>query len=319
MNKSIIEKYKPENFNDFHFHGDITNLIEMYIDLNKMKLLIIGEHSTGKSTLINVLINKYFENISNKDINDNILYVNPLQEQGISYYRNEVKIFCQTYCTIKNKKKLIIMDDFDLIHEQSQQVFRSLIDKYENNVNFIVSTSNVYKIIDTIQSRLISIKIPNISFNILNKICHNITKKEKIDINKKSLELFIKICDNNIQLMLQYLEGFRLLNKKINNDIIYEICSHINHSKLDGYFDELRKKNIHNAIDILFKLWHEGYNVMDILDAIFSYVKLTPNISEQIKYELIKYLCKFITIFHEVHEDEIELAIFTNNIIHLFE
>ena len=283
-----------------------------------MKLLIIGDHSCGKSTLINVIINLYFKNISTKEIDDNILFVNPLQEQGIQYYRNEIKIFCQTYSTIKNKKKIIIMDDFDLIHEQSQQVFRSLIDKYENNVNFIVSTSNIYKIIDSIQSRLISIKIPNISLKEMGDICNKITLNENIKINKKCKDLFIQICDFNIQLMLQYLEGFRLLKTNINEDIIYEICSHINHSTLDIYFQELRNDNIKSSIEILLKLHKEGYNVMDIFDAIFSYVKITNNIPEEIKYKLIKYLCKFITIFHEIHEDEIELAIFTNNIIHLF-
>ena len=319
MNKSIIEKYKPENFNEFHFHGDITNLIEMYINLNKMKLLIVGEHSTGKSTLINVIINNYFKDVLPKDVNDNILYVNPLQEQGISYYRNEVKIFCQTYCTVKNKKKLIIMDDFDLIHEQSQQVFRSLIDKYESNVNFIVSTSNVYKIIDTIQSRLITVKIPNITSNILMNICNKIIDNEKITIEKETFNLFIKICDNNIQLMLQYLESFRLLNTKISDEIIYDVCSHINHTVLDTYFNNLRNNDIEKSINNLLQLHSEGYNVMDILDAIFSYIKITKEITEEIKYKLIKYLCKFITIFHEIHEDEIELAIFTNNIIHLFQ
>jgi septum formation topological specificity factor MinE len=41
-------------------------------------------------------------------------------------------------------------------------------------------------------------------------------------------------------------------------------------------------------------------------------------IDEVIKYEIIKVLCKYITVFHNIHEDEIELALFTNNIIKLF-
>ena len=33
------------------------------------------------------------------------------------------------------------------------------------------------------------------------------------------------------------------------------------------------------------------------------------------RYEIIKLLCEYITIFHNVHEDEIELALLTNDII----
>ena len=36
-----------------------------------------------------------------------------------------------------------------------------------------------------------------------------------------------------------------------------------------------------------------------------------------IKYKIIPYLCKYIHIFHDVHEDEVELSLFTNNIYKL--
>ena len=62
---------------------------------------------------------------------DNVLYINSLKEQGINYYRNDVKTFCQTCSSVKGKKKFIVLDDIDLINEQSQQVFRNYIDKYK--------------------------------------------------------------------------------------------------------------------------------------------------------------------------------------------
>jgi len=40
---------------------------------------------------------------------------------------------------------------------------------------------------------------------------------------------------------------------------------------------------------------------------------------EDTKYKLIPYICKYISIFHDIHEDAIELAVFTNNIIPLFQ
>ena len=42
--------------------------------------------------------------------------------------------------------------------------------------------------------------------------------------------------------------------------------------------------------------------------------KVWPEMEMQ-KYKIIALLCKYITIFHNVHEDEIELALFTNNAI----
>jgi hypothetical protein len=85
------------------------------------------------------------------------------------------------------------------------------------------------------------------------------------------------------------------------------------------YFQYLQENRLEEGIEILFNLYHDGFSVMDILDSIFNYVKMERvDIHEETKYKLIKYLCKYITIFHEIHEEEIELALFTNNIIKLF-
>jgi len=56
---------------------------------------------------------------------------------------------------------------------------------------------------------------------------------------------------------------------------------------------------------------------MDILDCFFSYVKLTTTLTDEEKYKVIPYICKYIHIFHDIHEDEIELSLFINNIIKL--
>ena len=42
---------------------------------------------------------------------------------------------------------------------------------------------------------------------------------------------------------------------------------------------------------------------------------MTHLLTEDEKYKIIPYICKYITIFHNIHEDEIELALFTNNLI----
>jgi hypothetical protein len=56
---------------------------------------------------------------------------------------------------------------------------------------------------------------------------------------------------------------------------------------------------------------------MDILDNYFLFVKTTTILNEEEKYKIIPYICKYITIFHNIHEDEIELALFTNNLVQL--
>ena len=50
-------------------------------------------------------------------------------------------------------------DEVDLINDQSQQVFRTCIDKYTHNVHFLASCTNTQKVIDSLKSRMTIIKI----------------------------------------------------------------------------------------------------------------------------------------------------------------
>ena len=38
-------------------------------------------------------------------------------------------------------------------------------------------------------------------------------------------------------------------------------------------------------------------------------------LTEDEKYKIFPLICKYITIFYNIHEDQIELALFTNNLI----
>lgn len=84
-------------------------------------------------------------------------------------------------------------------------------------------------------------------------------------------------------------------------------------------FDEYTKfiltSQLLPAINIVYDLYDKGYSVMDILDNYFIFIKTTTKLTEEQKYKIIPYLCKYITIFNNIHEDEIELSLFTNNLI----
>ena len=78
-----------------------------------------------------------------------------------------------------------------------------------------------------------------------------------------------------------------------------------------------KNKKLEDAIELINTIYDRGYSVMDILDNYFIFIKYTKILNEDEKYLIIKLLCKYITIFYNIHEDEIELALFTNNLIEI--
>ena len=182
-NKLFIHKYQPLYFNDFGIDEEIIQLFKTLILMENLNILLIGDIASGKTSLLNALIKEYYVGYSPKEYEENVLYINNLKEQGINYYRTDVKTFCQTCSNIKNKKKIVVLDDIDLINEQSQQVFRNCIDKFSHNVHFISSCSNIQKVIESLQSRLTIIKIKPLKREIMIELINKIKTNEHITID----------------------------------------------------------------------------------------------------------------------------------------
>ena len=78
----------------------------------------------------------------------------------------------------------------------------------------------------------------------------------------------------------------------------------------------LKNGNINNALEIIYKIAGSGVSVIDILYEFTVYIKRENKIlNDTDKYEIITLVSKYITIFHDVHEDIIEMAFLTNDIM----
>lgn len=312
-NISFLKKYQPKYYNNFYIKKDYINLLKTLQQMDNLNILFIGRKGVGKTSIILASVREYYklDLIPKHDV----LFINSLKEQGIQYYRNNLKTFCQTKCSIPNKKKIIILDDFDFINEQSQQVFRNYIDKYSHRVNFLISCKNNQKVIDNIQSRTTIIKlkpIDDINFNIL---FNKVKETENIKITSQAEKFLFCICSNSISQLLNNMEKFKLYNKEINIENVKNICTNISFFSFENYTKACLNKNYEKSIKIIFNIYNKGYSVLDILDNYFYFIKITDFINEKKKYNVVKLICKYIEIFYTIHENEIELAFFTNNLI----
>lgn len=314
MDSSFIVKYSPKTISDIKSDENFKKMLHTLLNIDILTVIFIGDSGSGKTTIINLLIEKYY---GDEDYKDEVLYINNLKDQGINYYRTNVKNFCQTKSSIPNKKKFVVLDDLDMINEQSQQVFRICIDQYKDNVHFICSCKNIQKIIDTMQSRMFTIKIKNPKDSMLREIMNNIVKNEKINIEKEAMDYLLLLSQGSIRSLVNNLEKINLLDDKVTTKkTIDEIITNIKFSDFEKFTKEsIKNGNLKTSIDILMNIFEQGYSVIDILETFFSFVKITNLLDENEKYRIIKIICKYITIFYNIHEDEIELPLFVNSII----
>ena len=315
----FIEKYRPYYINDFCTTEQFKSVVNTLRLADELNILFVGNSNSGKTSIMNALIREYYE-LTKADLfpQHNILCINNLKEQGIQYFRNDMKTFCQSRSSIYGKKKIVIIDDIDTINEQSQQVFRNYIDKYSNNIHFISVCSNVQKVVESIQSRLHIVQIPPPTPDQIRVRMEHIIIAENIDIDDESKEYILTISNMSIRSMIGLLEKIYIFNQPVTKDICVKLCSVISYKQFDDYLTKIQDNDLSGAIQIMYRLYDYGYSVIDIYDYLFTYIKTQSTIDDEIKYKITKILCKYITIFNMIHEDCIELALFTGNIYEMF-
>ena len=313
--ETFISKYKPYFLHEFSMDEKMSSLIRTLLEIDDVNTLFVGSTGSGKTTLLYALIREYYGFSKTDTIPEtNILFINNIKEQGINYYRNEMKTFCQSHSSIRGKKKMIVIDDIDTINEQSQQVFRNYIDKYSHNVNFVAVCTNIQKVIESFQSRTHIIQIQSPTTQEIENTMNYIVEKEGLIIDELSKKYLLTISNDSIRILISYLEKMYIYGKPIDYEICVKMCSTISTQIFEEYIDALKKNDIKTAISIMYGITEYGYSVIDILDYFFAFIKLTPSLDETTKYKIIPFLCKYITIFNKIHEDSIELALFTNNL-----
>ena len=141
-----------------------------------------------------------------------------------------------------------------------------------------------------------------------------IVTKEQLEVNEECKEYLLSVCNNSVRVMINYLEKLSLIGLPITIQLCKDTCSYMSTQHFDDYLQAFKNRDLKKAIHIFHELYHAGYSVIDIFDFFFTFLKSTSLVGEDIKYKIIPYLCKYITIFHTVHEDPIELCLFTNSI-----
>lgn len=284
-------KYQPNllcEVLDYKYIVDIFNILIKTVDNSIFPhILIYGPPGSGKTSLIQTIINELFTNTFN------YLIINASEKRGVEVIRNNIYSFLTTLSMDNNKLKLIILDEVDNLTQDAQIILKSIINE-NKNVKFIFICNYEIKINISLKSNCLYLKMDKMNYSSLFDRCLEICIYESIMISNKGLKTIIKYCKLDIRKILNILQSIKII---FNNSLILK-------NTIKNYLKIPTKKKILNLIEYFQNNksmsdkinYFSNFSQYNIIDVIYTIVKLCPEKTLEIA-KLEKY------IYAEINKD----------------
>lgn len=309
MNEKYIplyRKYRPQRLEEIvgqeHIKRALTNAIAM--DKISHAYLFTGPRGTGKTSTARIFAKSLnckegptitpcgkCENcidITNSVPMD-VIEIDAASNRKVEDAQNILEKVM--YAPVNSRYKIYIIDE---VHMLSNTAFNALLKTLEEppkNVIFILATTEVHKVLDTIKSRCQRFDFRRITTDDIVKHLRYISDSEKINITDDALFTIAKNSAGGMRDSIALLDQLSILDgeEAISTDDINNLLGRLSFDTLHSLSTGITSSNPQEAIETLEKIYNSGNEPAQILTNLLDYFKnllIVKNCKPEIVFEL---------------------------------
>lgn len=266
-------KYRPKTLEELD-NQEVANLLGKYLQQTTLPhaFLFTGPKGTGKTSTARILAKSI--NCENKKkgntacgvcevcvsiaqgSNLDILEIDAASNRGIDEIRElreKIKL-----APLHLKYKVYIIDE---VHMLTTEAFNALLKTLEEpppHAVFILATTEIHKVPDTIKSRCAKINFHKAEDEELLHALERITKSEGIKADKKILSEIAHAADGSFRDAAMLLESAALGTKELSADEVTAALGQIESTKINSFLELLQSKDAKKMLLLISQLEKEG-------------------------------------------------------------
>ncbi len=281
-------KYRPQNLDDLIGQEQVKKTLLSAFLTGKLShaYLFVGPRGTGKTSTARILakmVNCEGENppcnkcdicISITDgSNLDLIEIDAASNRGIEDIRSlreKIKL-----SPTKAKKKVYIIDEVHMLTTEAFNALLKTLEEPPKHVLFILATTEVSKVPQTILSRVQRLDFKLATMSQLMETLQKIILIEKIDIDDEALKFLIKRSDGSFRDGVKLLDQIASMEGKITSEVLEKFLKSSNFENLFKLIKDFSQKDTTGALTLIVKELEGG---VDIKEFIFSLMHILRNL-----------------------------------------
>lgn len=294
MNKNYIplyRKYRPQTIEQIvgqeHIKKALANAIQM--DRISHAYLFTGPRGTGKTSTARIFAKSLncekgptispcnecenCKNITNS-IPIDVIEIDAASNRSV----NDADEIIQkvALAPVQSRYKIYIIDEVHMLTNQAFNALLKTLEEPPKNVIFILATTEVHKVLDTIKSRCQRFDFKRITTDDIAKHLRYISDKESINITDDALAYIAQNSAGGMRDSIALLDQLSVLNSSdsaISVDDINRLLGRLSFDSLTSLFAAIASSNQTDALDVLNNIYNQGNEPAQILSNLLEYLR----------------------------------------------
>lgn len=286
----LYRKYRPQTLETLVGQEHIKKTLTSAIELGKIShaYLFTGPRGTGKTSTARILakslnckngptVHPCGECESCKDITNSIpidvIEIDAASNRKVEDAQNILEKV--QYVPVNGKYKIYIIDEVHMLTNHAFNALLKTLEEPPENVIFILATTEVHKVLDTIKSRCQRFDFRRITTDDIVKHLRYISDKEKINITEDALFAIAKNSAGGMRDSISLLDQLSILgiSKEITVDDVNAVLGRISFDTLLNLSNKIISSSSSEAIEILNNIYNSGNEPLQILTNLSEYFK----------------------------------------------
>jgi len=234
---TLAVQYRPETFDDVIGQDTSVKIIKNSLNRSGSKAYMLsGTRGSGKTTIARLIGLRL--NVSPMDT----LEIDGATYTKVSEIESMVIPFMSTYPSGKNK--LLIIDECHMLSKSAWSALLRPLEELSEYMVVVFCTTDISKIMATILSRCLDIRLPNISSPDIFKRIKYICVSEKMEASDEALLILSRMANGSLRGAISLLESCYLFSEKITDSVVWECLNQLSDKEQADFVKSLQDQDI---------------------------------------------------------------------------